>query len=219
MQLPPLNIIDLAILAVLGLSIVRGFTNGGLREMLGVVGLVAPLAIAFLLTPTLRPLMPEIGLFGDFADACLIATFLAFISMFILSSVGFSMLLPLASRSAGGLCSGNRIFGLAFGALRGAVIVLALYAGYDLFVAKGQESDLFSSAAFASPLKQALAWGRDDLANLPGFIGGRIEAMTTGCGYLDQPSLPTLAVPTEGAPPYGPADLPAAAAHSEGPPY
>ena len=199
MQLPALNIIDAAILIVLGLSMARGFVHGGAREIIGILVWVGAVVVAFLFTPTLRPMMPEIGLFGDFADACLIATFLAFLALFVLSIVTVSILSPLLSRvtTGGGTSAGDQLFGLLFGFLRGGVIILLAYVAYDAMVPNVEKPDLLTSAAFAGVLADGAALlGGADTEGLRSWIGGRLEQLTDGCGYIDR-ALPDVTAPPD----------------------
>ena len=201
MQLPALNIIDGVILLVMGLSMMRGFAQGASREIVGILVWVAALVIAFVFTPSVRPLMPEIGLFGDFADACLIATFLAFLGLFVLSVLAVSVLSPIVGRAAsrGETSSGDQVLGLAFGFIRGAIIVLIAYVAYDSFIEDANKPDLLTSAAFAALLEDgASLLHNTDMQGIQAWIGGRLEAMTEGCGYIDRslPDVEAAPVPT-----------------------
>ena len=153
--------------------------------------------IAFVFTPSVRPMMPEIGLFGDFADACLIATFLAFISLFVLSILAVSVLSPIISRasSRGEIGAGDQLIGLGFGLIRGAIIVLIAYIAYDAVIEDADKLDLLTSAAFADLLESGATVLRStDMEGIQTLIGGRLEALTEGCGYIDR-TLPDVEMP------------------------
>ncbi len=189
MQLPALNVVDIVILLIVGLSMARGYLNGGLREIVGLLVWLGAFVIAFVFTPSLRPLMPEIGLFGDYADACLIATFLSFIALFVASLLVFSMLSPIVGSafSRRDVGTGDQLLGLAFGAVRGAVIVLVAYVAYDAIVNEPDQPDLLTSAAFAPMLQDGADWLRStDPDDVQSFIGGTLESLTEACGFLDR---------------------------------
>ena len=197
MQLPALNIVDGVILLIMGLSMARGFLNGGSREIVGILIWVSAIVIAFVFTPSVRPMMPEIGLFGDFADACLIATFLAFISLFVLSILAVSVLSPIISRatSRGEIGAGDQLIGLGFGLIRGAIIVLIAYIAYNAVIEDADKPDLLTSAAFADLLESGAALFRStDTEGIQTWIGSRLEALTEGCGYIDR-TLPDVEMP------------------------
>ena len=198
MQLPALNIVDGIIVLVMGLSMARGFLHGGSQEIIGILVWLSAFVVAFLFTPSVRPMMPEIGLFGDFADACLIAAFLAFISLFLISILGVSALSPILRRatSRGEVRGGDQLLGLVFGFVRGAIVVLIAYVAYDAIIEGGQKPDLLTSAAFAGPLEEGANLLRStNTEGMRSWIGGRLESLTEGCGYIDR-ALPDVEAPS-----------------------
>lgn len=193
MDLGQLTLLDFVFLAVIGLSVLRGFTQGAVREIAGVGGWVVAFAVAFLFASDIRPYMPEIGVFGDFADACLISAFLAFLGLFVLSMIGVSLISPALGRGAGdAFGSGDRVVGVLFGLLRGFVIIVGSYLLYDVFVPDTDKSDLLTSATSYDLLRGLSETLRESAAgSLPNWLGGRIEALVVGCeGYL--PGLPAI---------------------------
>ncbi len=191
MELPALNIVDFVLIAIMALSITRGFSRGGIREIAGVAGWVAAFIIAFIFAPEVRPLMPEIGVFGDYADTCLISGFLAFFALFLLTMIAVALVTPAVERgTAGAFGSGDRVFGLLFGIVRGVAIIIGGYLLYDVFVPLSDQSDFLTSAGSYDMLKSISSALRDSTAgSIPGWLGGRIEALVDGCsGYL--PAVP-----------------------------
>lgn len=193
MDIPELNIVDFVLIAILALSITRGFSRGGIREIAGVAGWLAAFVVAFLFAPEVRPLMPEIGVFGDYADTCLISAFLAFFSLFLLTMIGVALVSPAVDRgTAGAFGSGDRVFGLLFGIVRGVAIIIGGYLLYDVFVPQSDQSDFLTSAGSYDMLKSISSALRDSTSgSLPGWLGSRVEALVEGCGsYV--PSIPSV---------------------------
>ena len=183
MELPNLTLVDGLAAVFLAISVLHGYLRGGLREIFGISSWVAAFFVAFAFTPALRPMMPEIGLLGDFADACLIATFLAFLALLLLTLAGLSMIAPAVPKTSGTSVSGiNRLLGLTIGFLRGAVILVACWIVYDALAPGAQKSDLVTSAATADILDAGAAWARSMVpADAPDWLGGQLAELTTEC--------------------------------------
>lgn len=192
MDLPNLNIVDYVLLAVIVLSVVRGYSRGGIREIAGVIGWVAAFAVAFMFAPEVRPIMPEISLFGDYASSCLISAFLAFFTLFLLTLIGVSLVSPAVDRSTlGAFGAGDRVFGLLFGLIRGTVIGVGGFLLYDIFVPQQEQSEFLTSAVSHDILKSISAT-LGDLASgkIYGWLNSQIEALVSECGY--RPVIPSV---------------------------
>ncbi len=184
MDLPNLTIVDGLLAFVILLSVLRGFSHGGIKELVGVSGWVVSFAVAFIFGPSVRPLMPEIGLFGDYADSCLIASFLAFLSLFALTLICFSLIAPVFARTSSGSAFGSadRLIGIGFGVVRGAVILLGAYMLYDALVPDVDKTDLLTSSGSYGLLEGASDLLRaSTVERVPTWLGARLEALTEEC--------------------------------------
>ena len=119
--------LDYAVLGVMGVSIVWGAWRGLVREVIGVIGWVMAFFLANLLSPSLANALPQSlpSLELRFLVA-FIVLFVASLAVATLAGLMISKLVRVAG--LGGL---DRMLGSAFGAARGALIVLlfALFAG------------------------------------------------------------------------------------------
>ena len=197
MQFSDLTILDGAIAFVFLASILRGMRHGAVRQMSTLLAWVSAFAAGFLFGPTIRPLMPEIGLFGDYADVCLVSSFLAFASAFLLTLVGFSLLTPFASRLAPGVFGPlDQVMGIAFGIGRGFVLVLGGFLIYDIFLVDGSPHEWVTAAASYPILDSTSDFLRESASTqVPSWLGGRLEALTEGCRLVIENPLPAIENP------------------------
>ena len=116
------NWIDSCLLGVLFISIVFGFWRGLFASVFGILNLVLAIFAGIyggqLLLPSMR------GFWGDSPAAPLIAGALAFLIVFLLAGLFFKVFaMFLAKSDISGL---NRVGGVLFGLLRGALLVLVI---------------------------------------------------------------------------------------------
>lgn len=112
--------IDAVFLAVLALSMLAGFTRGFVREALGLAAWVVALMVARVLAEPVADLMSG---FIDSTDARLVLAFILVIFAVILLC-GIVIRLVHAAIEWVGMGLLNRLAGAAFGAARGAIILL-----------------------------------------------------------------------------------------------
>jgi membrane protein required for colicin V production len=118
-----LTTFDYAVLAIAGLSALRGMWRGLIGEVFGLVGWVVAFFIACALVSHMQPWMP-----GNWPGGVLTQWLLAF----IIIMVGVMLLAGVANTLAGrlvqasGLGGVDRGLGLLFGCARGIVLVLVL---------------------------------------------------------------------------------------------
>ena len=121
-ELPSLSWVDWALLAVLGASVLVGLVRGLVFECLSLAGWVAAWFAAQWAAPELAPYLP----LGQAGSALNLGA--AFALCFLVALVVWGLLARLVRMlvRATPLSLLDRLFGAAFGALRGAVLLLAL---------------------------------------------------------------------------------------------
>lgn len=169
--------IDIAIIAVVGLSAVIGFFRGFLREALGLATWIVAFWLAFIMaTPVADHLKPWI----DVDSARLAAAFaLVFIVVLICGAIFNYLLGRLISGT--GFAGTDRALGIVFGVVRGVavLILLVLLAG----VTPVPRDNWWQHSVFVGQLEQGAIWVR---GYLPPNIAQAIS-------YPDVPDTPAVA--------------------------
>ena len=117
-----MTVIDIAVLAVLGISVLQGVIRGLVREVLALVAWVGAFLTANLLTPEIAKLMPQAMASEE------IKLLVSFVGVFIVVLIGLSVLAILASKLVriAGLGVADRVVGGVFGVARGVLVVMIL---------------------------------------------------------------------------------------------
>ena len=125
-----MNGYDIFILAIIAVSIAMGLVRGFVREIFGLVGVVAGMVVALIIGPHLsedfRRVIPSDG--AAFAAAFLVLFFTTLIVMSVLGTL-LSRALEMAK-----LGLPNRMLGGVFGLLRGVMIAVVMTLGLTLFL-------------------------------------------------------------------------------------
>ncbi len=123
------NSIDLAILALLGISIFIGVLRGATREVLGITGWIGAFAVVFYGLPLFRPLGRHYIQNPMIADAVVAGI------LFVISLAIFILMSRLISSSVKGSMFGglDRSLGLVFGFVRGVFVICLLYLSINFF--------------------------------------------------------------------------------------
>ena len=176
MDTTALTVFDIAVLVIIGLSIVMAFTKGFATVALSLLAWVATiLAVVFageLITPYLRPyVQPE-----------WLADTITYAGLFI---GGLFILKWLAGLIGGAIKNSpvgflDRSLGALFGLVRGMVLVSALYFGFTKLV-PGDEPEWVANAQ----TKPLVGWGSEMFAAIVGGALGK-EPDQFGTDYLEQ---------------------------------
>jgi membrane protein required for colicin V production len=118
-----MNLVDLLVLAIVGISALLGLSRGLVRELLGLGSWVVAGLGAYRFGPAARPMLEQAIGNPDIADPA------AYAIVFVLLLVVLSLLSNLIGRAVelsalGGL---DRSLGLVFGVLRAAVVLILAY--------------------------------------------------------------------------------------------
>ena len=156
------TIVDIIVIAILGISIAFGAWRGLVREVLALVAWVAAFLIANLLAPDAAKLVPRAMANEE------LRLLVSFVVVFIAALVGLSVLAILASKLVRiiGLGPSDRVVGGIFGLVRGllVVMILVLLAGLTTVPRQPMWRNAILSApleAFAGYIK---AWLPSDLS-------------------------------------------------------
>jgi membrane protein required for colicin V production len=151
-----MNVLDVALLVILGISVAGGLWKGLVREVFALVGVLAGILIAILFSPQLAPALERwIHNASAAYAAALVILFLgtliaaAVLAWLITKVVELAQLGPL-----------NRLLGGAFGVVRALVIGLFLVLGLTLFLEPS------SPVLARSTLLPYLSWGARLMAPL-----------------------------------------------------
>ena len=117
-----MNMIDIVVLAVIGISILLGVIRGLVREVLSLAAWVVAFLAANLAAPDAAQLLPA-GMASE--EIRLLAGFAA---VFVVVLIGLSVLAVMASKlvKIAGLGMADRVLGSGFGLLRGMLVVMIL---------------------------------------------------------------------------------------------
>jgi membrane protein required for colicin V production len=144
-----MTVFDYAVLVILGLSILLSVIRGLVREVLALLAWVVAFVAANLFSGELAALLPEeipgteLRMLAGFAGV-----FLAVLLLMSLVAVVASHLVKNA-----GLAVEDRVFGAAFGLVRGLLVVMALVLLAGLTSLPREQA--WREAAFAAPLQAA----------------------------------------------------------------
>jgi len=123
------DLVDLAILILLGISILVGILRGATREVLGIAGWIGAFAVVFYGLPLFRPFGRHYIHNPMIADAVVAGV------LFILSLAVFILISRMISAGVKGSILGglDRSLGLVFGFVRGVFVICLAYLAMSFF--------------------------------------------------------------------------------------
>lgn len=138
------NTVDLAILFIVGISILIGILRGATREVLGIAGWIGAFVVVFYGLPIFRPFGRHYIHNPMIADAVVAGI------LFILSLAVFILISRLIASSVKGSIFGglDRSLGLVFGFVRGLLVVCLIYLAMTFFYAPDEIPSSITSARF-----------------------------------------------------------------------
>ncbi|WP_444957141.1 CvpA family protein [Microbulbifer sp. ZKSA002] len=117
-----MNWADWIILAIVGISTLIGLSRGFIKETLSLLTWIAAFIVAMMFRDQLAPMLSNLV---DTPSLQMIAAFGILFIGTLLAGAGLNMVLS-AFVEATGLSGTDRVLGMAFGLLRGAIVVMAL---------------------------------------------------------------------------------------------
>ncbi len=179
------TIIDGLVALIVVISAILAYSRGLVREVMSILGWIAAAIAAFLLAPTVEPLVGEIPFVGDFlGESCELSIIAAFALVFAVALVIVSVFTPLFSSVVQGSPLGpiDRGLGFLFGVARGALLVAVAFLVYERAVtanAVAAVENSRSAALFARTEARLEASVPEDA---PGWIVMRYEELVGPCG-------------------------------------
>jgi membrane protein required for colicin V production len=161
-----MTVIDIVVLAIVGISVLFGMLRGLMREVLALVAWAASFLLANLLAPDAANLLPQAMASEE------IRLLVSFVVLFLVALVGLSVLAILASKVVRivGLGPADRVVGGVFGLARGVLVVmiLVLLAGFTAL----PRQPMWRNAVLSGPLEAVAGHIR---AWLPADLSKRIK--------------------------------------------
>ena len=178
------NLVDGAVATVIVLSAILAYSRGFVREVMAILGWIGAAVFAFLLAPTLQPLVKEIPILNKFlADSCELSIIAAFAAAFAVGLVIASLFTPLfasvVQRSIlGGLDQG---LGFLFGVARGVLLVAVGFLVYERAMA-ANSVPLIDESRSAKVFAQVQGEVNNAVpTDAPNWIVARYNELTAGC--------------------------------------
>jgi membrane protein required for colicin V production len=157
-----MTVIDIIVLAILGVSVAIGVWRGLVREVLALVAWVGAFLLANFLAPEGSKLLPK----GMASEE--IRLLVSFVVVFIVALIGLSVLAILASKlvKVVGLGAADRAVGGTFGLARGmlVVMILVLLAGLTTLPRQPAWRDAALGGALVASAEYVKSWLPADLS-------------------------------------------------------
>jgi len=127
MSVHPLNVLDAAVLLILGWNVLRGFNKGFLEEILSITGIIISIVVALKLS---RPVASFLSLSSS-TQVALIGFSIYLVSFLIFKYLAFNINARISRGSIGIL---NNVLGFMFGIVRGFILssFLILFIGASI---------------------------------------------------------------------------------------
>ena len=186
--------VDGGVLVVVLISAILAHSRGLVREILSIAGWIAAGIAAYMLTPTVEPLLREVPVLSDLiGGSCMLSIIVAFAVVFAVALMVLSIFTPLFSgmvqKSAlGGIDQG---IGFLFGVARGILLVLITLILYDNIFAEGDRLDIVEN----SKSREILSESQSNLAamlpnDVPDWLKNYYETFVSVCGVSPESSEP-----------------------------
>ena len=145
----PINVADLAILAILVISGLLALSRGFVKEVLSIAGWVIAAVAALELFPLLQPIIRR------YVDQTLIAHSIAAVGIFVVVLTVASFLSSAISRRVQRSEIGvlDRSLGFLFGLFRGGVVIALAYLGLVQFLPNNEQTDWLRQARAMPAIK------------------------------------------------------------------
>ncbi len=178
------TLVDAAVALVIVVSAILAYSRGLVREILAIAGWVAAAIAAFVLAPTVEPLVREIPYVGNIlGDSCELTIIAAFAGVFAIMLVIVALFTPLFSSlirnsALGGIDQG---LGFFFGVLRGIVLVAVALLVFQRAVPTGTVPLVDNSRSVGLFARVQTSISENIPQDAPNWIVARYEELTASC--------------------------------------
>lgn len=178
------TLVDAAVALVIVVSAILAYSRGLVREILAFAGWVAAAIAAFVLAPTVEPLVREIPYVGNIlGDSCELTIIAAFAGVFAVMLVIVALFTPLFSSlirnsALGGIDQG---LGFFFGVLRGIVLVAVALLVFQRAVPTGTVPLVDNSRSVGLFARVQTSISENIPQDAPNWIVARYEELTASC--------------------------------------
>ena len=184
--------VDGGVLVVTLISAILAHSRGLVREILSIAGWIAAGIAAYMLTPTVEPLLREVPVLSDLiGGSCMLSIIVTFAVVFAVALIVVSIFTPLFSgmiknSALGGIDQG---MGFLFGVARGILLVLVTLILYDNIFAEGDRLDIVEN----SKSRELLSESQSNLAamlpnDLPDWLKNYYETFVSVCDVSTESS-------------------------------
>lgn len=178
------TLVDAAVALVIVVSAILAYSRGLVREILAIAGWVAAAIAAFVLAPSVEPLVREIPYVGNIlGDSCELTIIAAFAAVFAIMLVIVALFTPLFSSlirnsALGGIDQG---LGFFFGVLRGIVLVAVALLVFQRAVPTGTVPLVDNSRSVGLFARVQTSISENIPQDAPNWIVARYEELTASC--------------------------------------
>ncbi|WP_417627110.1 CvpA family protein [Pararhodobacter aggregans] len=178
------TLVDAAVALVIVVSAILAYSRGLVRELLAIAGWVIAAIAAFVLAPTVEPLVREIPYVGDIlGDSCELTIIAAFAAVFAVMLVVMALFTPLFSSlirnsALGGIDQG---LGFFFGVLRGILLIAVALIVFQRAVPAGTVPMIDNSRSIALFSRVEASITENLPEDAPNWIVARYEELTSSC--------------------------------------
>ena len=153
----PLTAFDVAVLLIVGISALLALVRGATREALTMAAWVGALVVAYYGFGYVRELAQKT------IEVRWIADVVALVVAFAIPLIAFKTVAAVLSDHVadGGFGMADRLVGMAFGVVRGAAIVCALYLGVGILIEPDQQPSWMTRAALLPYVREGAGMLQD----------------------------------------------------------
>lgn len=178
------TLVDAGVALVLLVSAILAYSRGFVREVLAIAGWIAAAVAAFVLAPTVEPLVREIPYVGNIlGDSCELTIIAAFALVFAVMLVVVALFTPLfasliRNSALGGIDQG---LGFFFGVLRGILLVAVALLVFQRAVPPGTVPMVDNSRSISLFARIQTSLTDTIPSDAPNWIVARYEELTASC--------------------------------------